>query len=380
MDFSWDRETLAKVAAMEAFARQNLGRNVAADEQQLRFPREDWDRCAEYGILGLNIPTQFGGSGLDDLTTVRLLEAFGYGCVDTGLTFAVSSQMLSIQQAILHFGSEEQKLQYLSRLTRGQCGAFGITEVDAGSDAFTLQTRAERTGDGYLLNGTKRFITLAPEADLALVFANTSPAAGRWGVSAFIVERGTTGFSTTATQPKMGLRTTPIGDMMFENCFVPEQNRLGAEGIGSTIFTTAMHAERGFIMAGQLGTQQRQLEETIDYARRRTQSGQPIGRFQAVSHRIARMKLRLELCRLILYKVAWLKTKGESPLMEASLAKLYMSEAFVESSVDAVRTFGARGYLSEFEVERDLRDSIGGLIYSGTTDIQHNIIASLLGL
>lgn len=380
MDFSFSQETLEQVDAMIRFAQTELTSDVCGDDHACRFSRENWDRCAEFGVHGLAVPTEYGGGGKDALTTVRLLEALGYGCADTGLTYAIGSQMWSIQAAILKVGNSAQIRKYIPRLIGGQCGAFGITEADSGSDTFSMQTRAEKVDGGYVLNGTKKFVTLAPEAEIAVVFASSDPAVGRWGVSAFIVERGTGGYTTTVTQPKMGLRTTPIGDMFFENCFVPEADRLGPEGAGGSIFTTAMNSERGYIFATHLGVMQRQLEQCIEFARTRQQFQQPIGKFQAVSHRIADMQMRVQLGRLLLYKVAWLEQQGESTLMDASLAKLYLSEAAVASSMDAVRTHGIRGYLSEFEVERDLRDSIGGLIYSGTSDIQRNIIAGLLGL
>ena len=178
----------------------------------------------------------------------------------------------------------------------------------------------------------------------------------------------------------MGLRTTPFGDLILEDCFVPDDQRLGPDGAGYSIFTTAMHSERGFIFASPLGAMERQLEQSIEQAKSRQQFGQPIGKFQAVSHRIADMKLRHEFARLILYKVAWLDDIGEPTPMDSSLAKLLLSELLVESSLDSIRNHGVRGYISEFGIERDLRDSIGGLIYSGTSDIQRNIIAGLLGL
>lgn len=380
MDFSWSQETLDRVDDMVHFAQNELSVDMTANDRDCVFSRENWQRCADFGIHGLNVPTEYGGGGCDELTTVRLLEAFGYGCQDTGLTFAVNSQMWSVQAAILKFGSAAQIQRFIPELVGGKCGAFGITEEESGSDTFSLQTTAERTNGGYVLNGVKKFVTLAPEAELAIVFATTNPAVGRWGVTAFVVESDADGFQTSPTQAKMGLRTTPIGDLKLQDCFVPEDQRLGPEGAGSSIFTTSMNSERGYILASQVGAMARQLEETIRFANNRQQFNQPIGKFQAVSHRISDMRLRLELSRLILYRVAWLAQQGQSALLEASLAKLYLSEAFVASSTDAVRTRGARGYLSEFEVERDLRDSVGGLFYSGTSDIQRNIIAGLIGL
>ena len=380
MDFSWPEETLKLVQEVEEFARTQLTSDLVANEHACHFPRENWDRCAQFGIHGWAVPEQYGGGGHDPVTTVRLLEALGYGCPDTGLTFAINSQMSSVIPAVLGFGSEDQKKKFLPRLVSGACSAFGITEENTGSDTFALEATAEPVEGGYLLNGIKKYITLAPVADFAIMFANSNPEVGRWGISAFIVQRGAEGFRTTPTQPKMGLRTTPIGDLIFENCFVPEANRLGPEGSGVSMFTSAMNVERGYVLAAQVGRMQKQLEDCIEYAKTRRQSGQPIGKFQAVSHRIADMRMRLEISRLLMYRVAWLDSEKLPLMLEAALAKLYVSEACVESGLDAIRTHGARGYLTEFEVERDLRDSIGGTIYSGTSDIQRNIVAGLLGL
>jgi alkylation response protein AidB-like acyl-CoA dehydrogenase len=380
MDFSWSDETLSQVERVIKFAQTELSGDVRENDHNCEFARENWQRCADYGIMGWSVPKKFGGAGYDARTTVRLLEAFGYGCHDSGLAFAINSQMWSVQPAILKFGSEDQIRKYMPPLLSGRCGAFGITEADSGSDTFALKATATPVDGGYMLNGTKKYVTLAPKADIAVMFANSNPAVGRWGVTAFIVERGTVGFRTTDTQPKMGLRSTPIGDMIFEDCFVPESQRLGPAGAGNSIFTTAMNSERGYIFAGQLGAMERQLDQSIEYVKQRQQFGHAISKNQAVSHRIADMKLRHELARLILYKVAWMDDQGQSASMAASLAKLHLSEMFVESSLDAIRNHGARGYMSEFGVERDLRDSVGGLIYSGTSDIQRNIIAGLLGL
>ena len=350
-------------------------------ERANEFPRELWKRCADYGIVGLNVPTAYGGAGEDVLTSVFLMEAFGYGSKDNGLPFALNSQMWSAQPALLKFGSEAQKRQYLPGLCAGDTfAAFGITEEATGSDSYAMQTRAEKTEGGYVLNGSKSYITLAPVCDLAVVFATVDPSLGRWGITAFIVDRSMAGFSTSPVRDKMGLRTTPMGDLFFEDCFVPESHRLGPEGGGVSLFTTAMESERGYIFASQVGRMRRQLEEAVDYARDRQAFGQPIGKFQSVSNRIADMRLRLETARLLLYKVAWLDLNERPLLLEAALAKLHLSEVFVDSSLDSIRLFGAKGYVTEFEVERDLRDGLGGLIYSGTSDIQRQIVARLLGL
>lgn len=282
---------------------------------------------------------------------------------------------------IFAFGTDAQKEKYLPRMCSGQLiGAHGMTEPDTGSDAYALRTKAERRKDGYILNGSKMFVTNAPVADLAVVFATLDPSKGFWGITGFIIEKGTPGFTISKSMEKMGLRTSPIGELILQDCFVPEENRLGPDGAGARIFNHSMEWERSSILASHLGVMERQLERSIQYARDRSQYGKPIGKYQSVANRIVDMKVRLETARLLLYQVAWLKKMGKSAVMEAAMAKLYLSECFVQSGMDAIRTLGGYGYMTEFEVERDLRDAIGGTIYSGTSDIQRNIIARLLGL
>jgi alkylation response protein AidB-like acyl-CoA dehydrogenase len=309
------------------------------------------------------------------------MEGLGYGCRDNGLIFAINAQMWAVELPILVFGTPEQKQKYLPGLCRGEIiGAHGMTEPDSGSDAYSLRTRADKVEGGWVLNGTKMFVTNAPIADVAVVFATIDPSKGRSGITGFILEKGMPGFSISRHIDKMGLRTSPMAEIVLQNCFVPDENRLGPLGAGTSIFTNSMGWERSSILGSQVGAMEHQLETCVRYARQRRQFGQPIGRFQSVSNRLADMKVRLETARLLLYKVAWVKQQGKSAVMEAALAKLYLSECFVQSSLDAIRIHGGYGYMTEFEVERDLRDAVGGTIYSGTSDIQRTIISRLLGV
>jgi hypothetical protein len=309
------------------------------------------------------------------------MEGLGYGCGDNGLIFALNAQLWSVELPILTFGTEEQKQRYLPGLCSGELiGAHGMTEPNSGSDAYSLRTRAEPCTGGYVLNGTKTFVTNAPVADLAVAFATVDPAKGIGGITAFLVEKGMPGFRISRDLDKMGLRTASMAELIFEDCFVPVENRLGPEGSGVSIFSSSMEWERSCILASHIGAMERQLEVCIRYARERRQFNQPIGKFQSIANRIADMKVRLETARLILYQVAWLKKGGKPAVMEAAMAKLYLSECFVQSSLDAIRIHGGYGYMTEFEVERDLRDAIGGTIYSGTSDIQRTVIARWLGL
>lgn len=381
MDFAWSKEQLAFKSAVIKFAQKELKDDLIERDRNSEVSRKNWQKCADFGILGLAVPEEYGGGATDILTAMLMMEGLGYGCQDNGLLFAMNAQMWSVQHPILTFGTEAQKRKYLPGLCNGSLiGAHGMSEPDSGSDAYSLRARATRVEGGYVLNGTKMFVTNAPIADLALVFATVDPAKGIGGVTAFLVEVGTPGFSVGRDLEKMGLRTSPMGELILEDCFVPEENRLGVEGAGSSLFNDSMEWERSCILGTHIGAMERQLQLCIRYARERRQFNQPIGKFQSVANRIADMKVRLETARLILYKVAWLKSQGKSAVMEAAMAKLYLSECFVQSSLDAIRTLGGYGYMTEFEVERDLRDAIGGTLYSGTSDIQRMIIARLSGL
>lgn len=381
MDFSWSEEQLEFKQAVIDFAQKELNEGLIERDRRGELARENWRKCARFGLLGLPFPEEYGGVEADALTTMLTMEGLGYGCRDNGLIFAMNAQMWSVQMPIFLHGTEAQKQKYLPGLANGELiGAHGMSEPDSGSDAYSLRARAERQDGGYLLNGTKMFVTNAPVADMALIFAATNPERKMWGITAFLVDMGAPGFSVSRDIEKMGLRTSPMGELIFEDCFIPAENRLGPEGAGARIFNSSMEWERSCILASHVGAMERQLEECVAYARERSQFGRPIGQFQSVANRIVDMKVRLETARLLLYKVAWLKKAGKPATMEAALAKLYLSESFVQSGLDAIRTLGGYGYMTEFEVERDLRDAIGGTIYSGTSDIQRNIIAKLLGL
>jgi alkylation response protein AidB-like acyl-CoA dehydrogenase len=381
MDFSWSEEQERLFASVVRFAKEELDERIIEREAAGDFDADLWRRCAEFGVLGWAAPERFGGSGHDFLTTAHLMEALGYGCADNGLTFALGAQMWGVQPALLHFGSEEQQSRYVRRSVGGEwIAAFGMTEEVSGSDAFALETSAVRDGSAYVLNGEKVLVTLAPIADLAIIFAKTRPDAGRWGISAFLVEADTSGYTAHPVEHKMGLRTVPLGRITLEDCRVPASHLLGKEGAGASIFNFSQGWERSLVLAPQLGAMQRLLDDCVGVARGRKRGGVPIGKHQAVSHRIAEMRLRLEISRLLLYKTAWLQQNDRPSLMEAALTKTFLSEAFVQSSMDAIAVHGGNGYKTETGIERNLRDAVGGTIYGGTVDIQRNIIAGLMGL
>ena len=381
MDFSWTEEQLNFKKTVIEFAQKELNTGLIDRDRMGELALENWKKCAQLGILGLAIPEQYGGSGTDIMTTMLVMEGLGYGCRDNGLIFGMNAQMWSVQHPILAFGTEAQKQKYLPGMCSGEIiGAHGMSEPDSGSDAYSLRTRAERVSDGYLINGTKMFVTNAPVADMAVVFATVNPDKKIGGVTAFVVDKGTPGFRVSRNIEKMGLRTSPMGEIILEDCVLPVENRLGPEGAGSSIFNSSMEWERSCILGSHVGAMERQIEDSVRYARERRQFGQAIGKFQSVANRIADMQVRLETARLLLYKVAWLKQKGKPAIMEAALAKLYLSECYVQSSLDAIRTHGGYGYMTELEIERELRDAVGGTLYSGTSDIQRMIIARWLGL
>ena len=376
MDFSWtDKQLEQKEKAVQ------LGRSFQFNNADL-FPRDAWKCCADNGIFKLGLPSEYSGDDEQDImTAVLMMEGLGYGCSDNGFTFGLNAQIWTTQLPISSFGSEEQKNYYLPKMVSGNyIMAHALSEPEAGSDVFSMQMTAKKVNSQYCLDGVKHLISLAPVADCFLVFASTNPKLGKWGVSAFLVERDTPGLEISEPVEKMGLSSIPFGSLTFNKCMVDKEARLAKEGSGFALSTSSLEYERCGILASHLGAMERQLEKTIEYAKERHQFGQPIGSFQSVSNRIADMKVRLEAARLLLYKVAWLKQNNQSTMLESSMLKLFLSEAFVESSMDAIRIHGGRGYLVSEGVEGDLRDSIGGVLYAGTSDIQRKIITGMLGL
>jgi alkylation response protein AidB-like acyl-CoA dehydrogenase len=380
MDFGWTDEQTELRAAATAFG-GGLNDGLRERDKAHEFDRDGWRKCAEFGIHGLPVPKEYGGMGADILTTVGVLEALGLGCRDNGLIFSINAHMWTTSIPIRDFGNEEQKQRYLPRLCSGELiGGNAMSEPGSGSDAYSLTTRAERKGDKYILNGTKIFVSNGAIGDLMLVYATVDPSKGPNGVTGFLVERDTPGFHITREVDKMGIRTSPMGELFFENCEVPVENRLGKEGNGKNLFTHSMAWERSCIMASAVGSMQRLLDTSVAYARERKQFGQPIGKFQLVANRIVDMKIRLEEARGALYRSAWLQSKGKSAFLEVALAKLTVSENWVKCAEDAMQVHGGYGYMVEYELERELRDAIGSRMYSGTSEIQRMIIAAMLGL
>ena len=381
VNFSWTPEQIDWKARVIALAQSALGQNLRDRDRQQVFDWNGWKALGKLGLTGLPISAHAGGGDGDPLTTMLVLEGLGYGCRDNGLNFALNAHLWGCAVPLARFGSEAQKSRYLPPLCAGDwIGALAVSERDAGSDAYSLKTSAVRQGDYYLLNGSKMFITNAPIANLFLVLATLGATKGAFALTAFLVEKETPGLRVGTNMEKMGLRTTPMGELFFEDCAVPAANRLGAEGNGMAIFSYAMEWERSFILAAAVGAMQRVLEQCVRYVQERRQFGQSIGKFQAVAHKVVEMRLRLETARLLLYKVAWLKQQDAPALEEAAMAKLYISEAWVQNCQDALQVHGGYGYLTETELERELRDAIGSQFYSGTAEIQRQTIARLMNL
>lgn len=382
MEFGLTEEQRIMRDEITRFARDKLNQDMIERDRDQVFRRELWQACGEMGLTGLPVPEEYGGAGLDPLSTAIALEAFGYACEDSGLVFSICAHLLSCVVPIWKFGTEQQKKRYLPGLCNGTLiAANAMTEPGSGSDAFALRTRAERNGDGFRINGTKMLISNGPVADVALIFAITDPEKGYYGgVTAFVVESDTPGFRSAQKFEKMGLRTSPIGELVFEDMYVPAEAVLGGLGAGAQLFIHSMEWERTCLFASHVGTMERLLEKSIEYARTRKQSGQTISKFQAVSHKIVDMKVQLEAARLLTYKAAWNLERSKSVSLDASISKLFVSETLVRTALDTVQVFGGYGFLTEYEVERALRDAIGSKLYSGTSEIQKNIIAGWLGL
>lgn len=367
--------------AVVRFARRELAADIGEKDREGRFPLEDWKKCAEFGLLSLLCPKECGGMEEDLLSAIVSIEALGYGCRDGGLTHAIVTQHCCIVLIRL-YGSEQQKRSYLGRLSRGDLiGAQAITEPDAGSDVLSMRTRADRRGDGYLLTGGKIFITNGPIADLVIVFARSGDRKSMLGgISCFLVERDFEGFSRGMPLEKMGLRTLQNGELFFDEVNVSADMLLGKEGHGLLMFNEVIEWERTLMAAAHIGTMERILEKCIVYAKSRKQFGHEIGRYQSVSNKIVDMKVNLELGKLMLYKMGQMKDRKERSTLETSIGKLFISESLKRACLDAVQIHGGYGYMREYELERDLRDSIASTIYSGTSEMQRNIISRFLGL
>ncbi len=318
------------------------------------FSLESWRRCGDFGLLGLSVPAELGGGGFGALTTARVIEAFGRSCTNGGLLFSAAAHLFACTMPILEFGDADLKASVVPRLARGELiGANAITEAEAGSDVAALRTTATRDGDHYVLNGSKSYVTNGPVADVFLVYASTQAKGGFFGLSAFVLDKSTPGAHRRAAlsedRTARGAHRTDLFRKLPRPRFSPG-GRSRTQGM--PIFQASMAWERGCLFAAYLGAMERDLAIALSFARERSQFGRPIGKNQAVAHRIADMKLRLEGARLLLYRSCWLKDRGQESTLDISLAKLAVSEAAVQSGLDLIRIHGSLGVSSESRLRR----------------------------
>lgn len=370
-------------ALREGLARwsEDLSEGHVERDEEGGFSWEKWKLIQQTGILGLPFDERWGGLGQDLLTMMYVLEGLGEGCRDGGLSFSLTTTVCSTGVPLEQFGTDEQKRRYLPRICSGEAiGAHAITEAGGGSDAMRMLTRAERDGDEFVLNGSKTFVSNAPVADVFVIYARTRPDAGALGITAFLVDRDTPGLTIGKPMKKMGLRTSPLSELFLDDCRVPKTAVLGRVGGGFMVLDFVMKREILFSFSVNLGEMAHRLDRCVEYAKARVAFGRPIGSHQSVANRIVEMKIKLETARKWLFDTGARLMDGENVTTDLAIAKLLTSEANLESSLSAVQIFGGHGYMAEHGLEKDVRNSVAGTIYSGTTEIQYNRIASMLGL
>lgn len=359
--------------------RKQAGEWPAGDAEL--FTREEWVRCAELGLTGLCVPARYGGNGLGFVETACAAEAFGRGCSDMGLVFAVLAHAFACAMPIAEFGDEDLRAHVLPGLCSGELvGANAITEEVAGSDVTAVATRAERVSDDYVLTGSKSFVSNGPVADVFVVYAVSQPKLGHLGVSAFAVDRSTPGLTVGAPFPKLGVQRCPAATVTLDGCRVPGDRLLGQDGQGAAIFQASMRWERTCLFAAYLGQSDRLVHRCVERARQRRQFNRPIGSNQAVAHRIARMRLRLEAARLLLWRACVRLDRGARAGADVAMAKLAISENAVQTALDATQIFGGDGIRADVGIERELRDALPCTIFSGTSEMQLEQIAGEMGL
>ncbi len=371
MDFRLTDEQQAARDLAREFAEREIVPVAAEYDQQHRFPREIIARAQQAGLTALTIPEEFGGAGASLMTLVLVFEQFGWGCAGIATSLGINTLTAD---PILIAGSHEQKREYLGRMAEGALGAYALTEPAAGSDVSALATRARRVNDEYVLNGSKIWISNAPHAELFVVFAKTDPAAGRKGISAFVVERDTAGVDVGNPLPKLGQRASHASEIFLNDVVVPAGNRLGEEGDGFLIAMGVFDRSRPMISAIAVGLIQRCLDESLTYAMERQTMGEPIIQHQSVGNKIAEMGVRAEAARLLTYQSAARYDAGERNTLQSAYAKVFGADSAMWAATEAVQVFGGNGYSEEFPVAKLFRDAKLLQIYEGTSEIQHHVI------
>jgi len=350
-----------------------------AGRPQDHFDETGWRECARFGAMAVTVPSEFGGQGQSLAEFVAMMEGLGYASSRLGLLFAINAHVFGAIEPLRQSGSREQQQKYLPRLASGEwIAAHGVTEPEGGSDPASLRTLAKRTAEGWVIDGTKHCITCATAANCHVVYARLEEEQGG-GMGCFLIEPQTPGITATE-QPAAGLVGCGLGQIVYRDVRIPPEQMLGHGGSGGMVFQGSIERERACIFGFVLGAMQRELEMAVAYANHRRVGGQPIAAHQAVSHRIADMAVRLEAARLMLYQVTEQKAAGRRAPRLAAMTKLLLSETFLQNSLDLMRIHGGNGFMEENGVAQFARDALGGVLFSGTSDVMRNIIAAHLGL
>ncbi|WP_318506757.1 acyl-CoA dehydrogenase [Bacillus sp. T3] len=359
------------------FARNEVAPSAAERDENERFDREIFDKMAELGLTGIPWPEEYGGIGSDYLAYCIAVEELSRVCASTGVTLSAHTSLAG--WPIFKFGNEEQKQKYLRPMAEGRSiGGYGLTEAGSGSDAGGMRTTARREGDHYVLNGAKIFITNGGVADIYVVFALTDPENKQKGTSAFIVESSFEGFSVGKKEKKLGIRSSPTTEIIFEECRVPVENLLGQEGEGFKIAMMTLDGGRNGIAAQAVGIAQGALDAAVDYAKERVQFGKPIALQQGIGFKLADMATSVEASRLLTYQAAWLESEGLPYGKESAMSKLFAGDTAMKVTTDAVQIFGGYGYTKDYPVERFMRDAKITQIYEGTQEIQRLVISRMV--
>lgn len=359
------------------FARNEVAPTAAERDEEARFDRDIFDQMTELGLTGIPWPEEYGGIGSDFLAYCIAVEELSRICASTGVTLSAHTSLAG--WPLFKFGTEEQKQKYLRPMAEGKkIGAYGLTEPGSGSDAGAMKTTARLEGGHYVLNGSKIFITNGGVADIYVVFALTDPSGKQRGTTAFIIEKDFPGFSIGKKEKKMGIRSSPTTEIIFQECKVPVENRLGEEGDGFKIAMKTLDGGRNGIAAQAVGIAQGALDAAVDYARERYQFGKPIAANQGISFKLADMATSVEAARLLTYQAAWLESNGLPYGKASAMAKLFAGDTAVKVTTEAVQIFGGYGYTKEYPVERFMRDAKITQIYEGTQEIQRLVISRML--
>ncbi|MEW9031210.1 MAG: acyl-CoA dehydrogenase [Planifilum fimeticola] len=374
MEFRLSEEHEMMRKMVREFAEKEVAPTAAERDEKEEFDRSLFEKMAELGLTGIPWPEEEGGVGADFLSYVIAVEELSR--VDASVGVTLSAHISLASWPIHKFGTPEQKERFLRPLAEGKkLGAYGLTEPGSGSDAAGMRTTAVRDGDSYVLNGSKIFITNGGEAEIYVVFALTDPEKKHRGVTAFIVEKGTPGFSFGKKEQKLGIRSSPTLEILFDNCRIPAENRLGEEGEGFKIAMMTLDGGRNGIAAQAVGIAQGALDAALAYAKEREQFGKPIAAQQAIQFKLADMATRIEASRLLTYQAAWLESQGLPYGKASAMAKLFAGDTAMDVTVEAVQIFGGYGYTREYPVERMMRDAKITQIYEGTNEIQRLVIA-----